>query len=222
MSTVFFETNCHGLKIIAKEGYAYPEHEDDTLTVYGMYVSYDQFQTIDLYIDENIIQVGVAESRAGDFRYRNHYYVKDYGVYNWRTYKDISVKKALEKINPAILPKKERHCIELHFGRSKKGKEDLQQLVNALNENFKLVSYEKPVRIRQWNQTEEVLVSCKKTKCDVFVSTTMLNQLSAFLEQYQYEQESEELKKHRAKAMFERVQVKLDFSIHYKTDKIKK
>lgn len=216
MSNVFFETECHGLKIVAKEGYAYPEHEDDVLTVYGMYVSYDQFQTIDLYMDKNIIQVGVAESRAGDFRYRNHYYVKDYGVYNWRTYKDISVKKALEKIKPVILPKKERHCVECNFGRTKKGKEDLEKLVNKMNETFGIVSYEKPVRLRQWDQTEEMLISCKKTKCDLYISTVMMNKIAEFLQKCGYETESDALKKHRAKAMFEPVQVKLDFSQHYK------
>jgi hypothetical protein len=216
MSNIFFETQCNGLKIVAKEGYANPEYENGVLTVCGMYVSYDQFQTIDLYLDEKMIQVGVAESRAGDFRYRNHYYVFDYGVYNWRTYRDVSVHKALEKIQPIILPKKERHRIELNFGRSKKGKEDLEKMMEAIDETYETVSYEEPVRIRQWDQTKELLVSCKKTKCTLYMSTIMINEIADFVEKNGYQKEANDVKKQRAKAMFEPIGTTIDFSKRYK------
>lgn len=214
--TILFEKEYNGILIRAQEGFANVELKDGIMTVYGIYESYDSFRTADIYLDEKIIQVGIAECFNGSYKYRSNYYVLDYGVYNLRRYDDMSVIKNLERIDPKIFPKKERHTIELLFGGTKKGKETLEELIHMIGKTFETTSYDTPVRIRNWNQIKELLITPKKTKATFALSTEMISEFADFIEKSGYPEEAKKIKSNRAKAVFEKVNYSIDFSQHFK------
>jgi len=217
--TILFEKKFNGILIRAQEGTEFPKLKDGVLTISGYRTNYDSFRTVDVYLDKKIIQLGIAECYGQEYQYRSHYYVMDYGVYNLRRYDDMSVIKNLEKIGPKILTKKERHSIEMVFGSTKKGKQDLAEFLEKVKNNFETTSYEQPVRLRNWDQTNEILINPQKTKANFMVSTHMIGELANLVETNGFAEEAKKIKSNRAKAVFEKINCSVDLSHHFKKTK---
>lgn len=193
-----------------------PQLENNVLTINGYYKEFDACQIADIYLHEDIIRVSIIEIYTNSFNFTTYYYVYDYGVYNYRLYKDMSVVKTLEKIQPNLIGRNDRHAITFQFGRTRTGMETLAKLMEKIEDQFQTTRENDVFRFREWDNTHEFLIDQKKTKANFFLTTESLCQLVAFLEKEGYAKEAKQLQAYRVKSLVEKVKVTLDFTDYFK------
>lgn len=211
-----------GLTIIFSSGTGRPSLDKNILTVFVDYVDYANYQKADVSLDENLILVGIASQNYGNFSYSANYYVFDYGGWNNRYKKDLSVVANLERLNHRVVPRRERNIISLDFGRSNSGKEDLQVVLKSIQDTIQVIDNNNKVRLRKWDQSQEVIVSHTKTKLTIEVASEMFGELISIFHKCGLEQEVDEIESHRMKALLEKVEVSIDLKERYKKNKTNK
>lgn len=205
----------NNLNIVFKEGRDRPTLEGDTLYVYSFYDDYTNFQKVDVCLDDTIVLIGIIQNSFGSFRYLSNYYIYDYGGWNLRFGKDLSVIHHLERVGHKIVPRKERNIINLDFGRSNKGKSTLLEIKNKIESEATVVNNNEKVRLRNWNQSQEIILSNTKTKLTVEVATDYFDKVISIMKQCGYNI-VDEIEEQRMKALFDVISIDIDLKTHFK------
>lgn len=213
------ETYIHnGLTIEFQTGLNKPQFADNRLIIFSKFIDWNSYQKSDICIDDNIVKV-TTMSTFHEHSYSSLYLVYDYGVWNRRGFKDMSVIKNLERVGEKILLAKERHNVSLDFGRSKAGKESLEIFSNFIRERFNIVDSDDLVRFRNWDQLKDVYFTQNTTKATFGAGQDVLEDLVALLEEKGFHEEAFSLKEQLLKALFSKVTIVLDFKERFKKKK---
>jgi hypothetical protein len=150
-------------------------------------------------------------SKNGEPNYSSIYLVYDYGTWNRRGYKDMSVIKNLERVGEKLLPRRDKHNVHLDFGRSKPGKLALEELSEKITSHFTVLDGDALIRFRDWDQTKDIIFRQNITKASLEAGQDVLEEFVRFLDAEGYPDEATSLNGQLLKALFEKVDISLDF-----------
>lgn len=207
----------NGLLINVKNSTDRASFDNNTLTLPVYFSDWTYYQKADICLDESFVEVTIMGSIH---RFETIYLVYDYGAWNRRTYKDMSVIKNLERVGAQKLKKADRHSVTMDFGRSKNGKQSLEVLSEKILSTFSvLTGSEELVRVRSWNQTKDVIFHQHTTKATLEAGQDVLEEFVTFLTNEGYPDQALSLQEQLLKALFEKIEINLDFKELFKKNR---
>lgn len=216
--------NHNGLTIEVSEGYYGAKFDDNRLLLETTFSNGANFKKVDIFLDETFVKIVEFTRYTHDTKpeISTIFLVYDYGAWNKRSYKDMSVVKHLERVGEKRLLKNERHSVTLDFGATKAGKEALELLCEELYSSFNIVDSEKTIHFKDWDQTKYVYFRQTATKATFMAGLDVLKELASFLTSRGYEEEALNLEESFFQALLAKTEVTLDFKHNFKKKKNKK
>jgi len=215
--------NHNGLTIEVSEGYYGAKFDNNRLLLETTFSNGANFKKVDIFLDDTFVKI-VEHRRYSydtDPEISTMFLVYDYGAWNNRHYKDMSVIKNLERVGEKRLLKNERHSITLDFGATKAGKEALELLCKELHSLFSIVDPEQTIHFKDWDQTKYVYFRQTATKATFMASLDVLKELASFLTSKGYDEEALNLEESFIQALLSKTEVTLDFKHNFKKKKTK-
>ena len=225
MEVFLLEKYSHnGLIIEVQEGYYGAKFNDNKLLLETTFTNGANFKKVDIFLDETFVKIVEHRRYSHDTNpeISSMFLVYDYGAWNNRHYKDMSVIKNLERVGEKRLLKNERHNVTLDFGATKAGKEALELLCDELHSLFNIVDPEKTIHFKDWDQTKYVYFKQTATKATFMAGLDVLKELASFLTNKGYTEEALNLEESFFQALLAKTEITLDFKHNFKKKKEKR